>query len=215
MMTRYGIVWGWALMMTLAAATGCKTTGYQQADKTAASLKASARTITQSQDQLDKVITALNGLASQSAGDMTGRYKTFESAVAKLESLAAETNRQNQAVQQQKQDYLKSWDAELAKVKNEDIKARSEARRNQVAAAFDNLRQQYDDVSNAYQPFMSDLNDIKAALSVDLTPAGVAAIAPNIQKASQSAVPLKKELGELADAFKTLSTEMSSSKPSS
>jgi len=75
---------------------------------------------------------------------------------------------------------------------NEDIRIRSEARRNEVAARFARISQQYDDARVAFQPYMSDLRDVQKALSTDLTSGGLSAITEIAAKTTRDAAPLKE-----------------------
>jgi len=92
---------------------------------------------------------------------------------------------------------------------NEDIRGRSETRRNEVASQFDRISRQYDETKSSFQPFMSDLRDVQKFLSTDLTAGGLAAIKDTTAKATKDAVPVKESLGRLSDEFKSLGLSMS------
>jgi hypothetical protein len=109
----------------------------------------------------------------------------------------------------QGKDYFARWDKESAQIQNEDIRTRSETRRNEVASRFDRISEQYDETRTAFRPFMSDLRDVQKFLSTDLTTDGLAAIKDSAAKATQDAVPVKEALGRLSDEFKSLGLSMS------
>ena len=105
--------------------------------------------------------------------------------------------------------YFAKWDQEVATIQNEDIRKRSLTRKNEVAAQFARISQNYDVTQTAFQPFMSDLRDVQKFLGTDLTAGGLAAIKDVSAKANKDAVSLKASLGKLSDEFKALGLSMS------
>ena len=105
--------------------------------------------------------------------------------------------------------YFAGWDQESAQIQNEDIRSRSETRRNEVAARFARISAQYDDARTAFQPYMSDLRDVQKFLANDLTSGGLAAIKEPAAKATTDATAVKESLDRLSDQFKDLGASMS------
>jgi hypothetical protein len=107
--------------------------------------------------------------------------------------------------------YFAKWDKESARMQNEDIRHRSQERKQEVAANFARISQQYDETKTLFQPFMSDLRDVQNYLNTDLTAGGLAAIKDVAAKSASDAIPLKESMGRLSEAFKSLSLSMSTS----
>ena len=109
--------------------------------------------------------------------------------------------------------YFAEWDAQLALIKNEAIKARSQSRKNEVALQLQAIKKSYAEAEVVYRPFLSGLKDVQKYLSVDLTPGGLAAIQDTVAKTVAAAGPLNTSLVQLADDFKAMGLALSSVTP--
>ena len=207
-----------SLSASLAAAvllmTGCaSTTGYDKAADTSTSLEKTAQNIHKGNGQIDAVLFALSSLVNSPAADIKPQFDKFNTAVEKLESLSNDVNTQAASMQTQGADYFRSWDTELAKIQNEDIRSRSSDRKNAVAARFDKVRVSYVQTKAAFIPFMSDLKDIRTALATDLTADGIASVKSFANKANKNSTPLRESLTDLEADFKALGVALSSATP--
>jgi uncharacterized coiled-coil DUF342 family protein len=148
-------------------------------------------------------------LVSNPYPDLRQQYKRFDNAVTELSESVKDLASKAEEMKSRGADYFAKWDKESAQIQNEDIRSRSEIRRNEVAARFNRMSEQYDEARTAFRPFMSDLRDVQKFLSTDLTAGGLAAIKDTAAKASQDAVPVKESLVRLSDDFKSLGLSMS------
>lgn len=205
-------------LFTLAAAvgfiTGCASDNYKKSANTAAALNQSAGMITKDNTLIDESLADLNDLVSNPYPDLRKQFEKFNHAVNELGESAKDLASKAEEMKSQGADYFAKWDKESARIQNEDIRSRSEARRNEVASRFGRISQQYDETKAAFRPFMSDLRDVQKFLSTDLTAGGLAAIKGTAAKATQDAVPVKESLGRLSDEFKSLGLSMSPTTPS-
>jgi hypothetical protein len=205
-------------LFTLAAAvgfiTGCASDNYKKSANTAAALNQSAGMITKDNTLIDESLADLNDLVSNPYPDLRKQFEKFNHAVNELGESAKDLASKAGEMKSQGADYFAKWDKESARIQNEDIRSRSEARRNEVASRFGRISQQYDETKAAFRPFMSDLRDVQKFLSTDLTAGGLAAIKGTAAKATQDAVPVKESLGRLSDEFKSLGLSMSPTTPS-
>lgn len=192
---------------------GCASHGYQKAGDTSTTIEKTARNIHKGNGQIDAVLFALSGLVNSPAADIKPQFDKFDSAVKKLDSLAKDVNDEASAMQAQGADYFRTWDEELAKIQNEDIRARSSDRKTAVAASFDKVRVSYVQTKASFIPFMSDLKDIRTALATDLTAGGVASIKGVANKANENVTPLRESLTDLEADFKALGIALSSATP--
>ncbi len=207
-----------ALSASLAAAVllmaGCASpTGYDKAADTSSTLEKAAQNIHKGNGQIDAVLFALSSLVNTPAADLKPQFEKFSSAVGKLESLSDDVNTQAASMQTQGDNYFRSWDLDLAKIQNEDIRTRSTDRKNIVAANFNRVRMSYVRTQAAFIPFMSDLKDIRTALSTDLTAGGIASIKPVAKKADNNVTPLRESLTALEGEFTKLGISLSATTP--
>jgi uncharacterized phage infection (PIP) family protein YhgE len=189
--------------------TGCASDNYKNSANTAASLNQAAGMITKGITLIDQSLADLNDLVSNPNPDLRIQFKRFNNAVDELATSDKDVASKDAEMKSQGAEYFARWDKELAQIQNEDIRSRSETRRNEVASHFERIRQQYEQTKTAFQPFMSDLRDVQKFLSTDLTAGGLAAIKDTAAKATQDAVPLKESLGRLSNEFKSLGLSMS------
>ena len=198
-----------ACAVILGLIAGCSSSGYEKAADTAASLSKSSEGITKSGALVDKTLAALNDLVNNPKPDLRKQFSAFNDSVNDLGSMAKDADGKAKDMKSQGADYFKTWDKQMATIKNEDIRNRSEARKGEVASKFGRISQSYDETRTAFAPFMSDLRDVQKFLSTDLTAGGLSAIKGVAAKANADAVPLKSALGKLSDEFKGLGLSMS------
>jgi hypothetical protein len=197
------------LATAIGLATGCASTGNDKAASTAKSLTRSSRMIVKSSLLIDQTLAHLNDLVANPESDLRKQFKAFNSSVDDLGATAKEVSCQAETMKAKGAAYFAKWDEETAKMQNEDIRHRSEARQQQVAAQFARISQQYDETKAAFQPFMSDLRDVQKFLGTDLTAGGLAAVKGTAAQATSHAVPLQESLGRLSEEFKSLGLSMS------
>jgi chromosome segregation ATPase len=197
------------LAAAVAFATGCASTGNDKSASTVKSLAKSSKLIEKGNQQIDQTLAKLNDLISNPAADLQKQFAAFDSSVNDLGSTAKSVSNKAEQIKAQGADYFENWDKESAKMNNEDIRHRSQARKQEVAANFDRISKQYDETKAAFQPFMSDLRDIQGYLNTDLTAGGLVAIKSSAAKATSDAIPLKESIRSLDEAFKGLKVSMS------
>jgi hypothetical protein len=192
---------------------GCASSGYKQAARTSSSLQDAAQGIDQSLAPLDIALATLTDLSDNPRADITAQFKKYRAAVTRLES-TSDTMRVNAtAMKERGADYFKTWDEELAKIRNEDIHTRSLDRKNAVAARFERVRVSYVQATADFAPLMADLKDIRTALATDLTPGGLASIKGLAAKANLQAPALRMALSQLSADFKELGVALSPATP--
>ena len=163
--------------------------------------------------QLDKTLASLNNLVTQPQADLRPQYKDFAANVAAVQSAAKDLAAARSKIAADQTDFFAKWDQQIAQMQNQDIKALSQSRRDEVARNLTTIKTSYAQTDMAFKPFLADLSDVQKYLSVDLTTAGLAAIKGPVAKTGQDAVPLKASLTKLAGDFKTLGASMSSVSP--
>jgi Protein of unknown function (DUF2959) len=205
-----------ALDLTLAAlliaVTGCQTSNYETGNATARVLKTSAGKLATAKGRVDTTLAALNDLVNNPA-NLPVQYGKYSDAVAGLQSSAKDVAAEIADMRARSTAYFQAWDQQAALIQNVDIRARSLARKKEVLDRFTKVKLSYTQVSDAYHPFLSDLQDIQTALGTDLTAGGIAAIKEVAQKANKDAIPLKKAGDDMSDDLNDMSAAMYSSVP--
>lgn len=198
-----------AIAAVVVLMAGCTSTGYKKAGDTSTAIEKTASNIHKGNGQIDAVLFSLSSLVNSPEADLKSQFSKFDSAVTKLDSLATDVNTQAAAMQSQGADYFRTWDGDMAKIQNEDIRARSNERKIAVAARFDAVRLSYVQTKAAFVPFMSDIKDIRTALATDLTAGGIDSIKSSANKAKSNVTPLRESLSSLEADFRALGVSMS------
>lgn len=194
-----------AVAIAVGIVAGCSSpTGYQKGARTGTALNNAADGITQADAQIERTLVALNDLLARPQPDLRGQFRTFTSEVERLDSMSRRIASQADSMKSRGAAYFDQWSRDIAAIQNEDIRSRSEARKQEVAARFQKIATNYTEVKAAFQPFMSDLRDVQRFLATDLTPGGLAVVGKFAQKANAEAVPLRKSLAKLAGEFREM-----------
>ncbi len=189
--------------------SGCATTGYEKGNSTANTLSASSHMVAKANVLIDETLANLNDLVSHPGPDLHKQFNAFNNSVNELGMTSRDVTVKSDRMKLQGAAYFKNWDDEAAMIKNEDIRKRSVARKNEVSAQFDRITKLYEETKAAFDPYMSDLRDVQKYLSLDLTSGGLLSIKDAVTKATEHAAPLKEAIGKLSGEFKDLGFTMS------
>jgi hypothetical protein len=194
---------------------GCASSGYKQGNKAAATIQSAADGVATLPGLINQTLTTLNALVESPQADLRPQFKALQSNISALESAAKAVASDRRQLGEDTKKFLADWDAELGQIQNQDIKARSQTRKDQVLQQLENVKRSYSEFDQAFRPFMADLQDVRKYLSVDLTRNGLAAIKEPVAKAANDSAPLKESTFKLAADFKALGGAMSSVAPQS
>lgn len=183
---------------------GCATRGYERAENTADSVTEAAREIDLARKQVADATQALNILINGNPADLRAGFERYRRSVEALESTYAEMTQKADRMDADGQSYFEEWDKRLAQMRNEDIRARSLERQQEVTTRFRGIQQSYREAKILFPPLLSRLRDIQRLLGVDLTPAGIASARPSAGGIEEDAARLRQVLDGLADRFNQL-----------
>ncbi len=206
-------VWLASVALACLLAAPLQAQAYKKGQKTAADLQTLAREVQQGGKQIGLVMNALNQMMDAPGSDLRKQYSEFVKAAKKMGSIADGARKRRIAIQANRQNYIKAWDAELAKIQNEDIKSRGLERRQEVDAKLQKLASAAAAAAADYRAFEADIVDIQKYLATDLTRAGLEAVKPVAQAADEHAGKLRASLIELETQLKALGVAMSAAQP--
>lgn len=202
------------LAVVCALLVGCTSSNeYKPAVKTSSSLQQAAQTVDKTSDQVDASLRSLNAIMMR-PGDMSTAFKTYNNSVSDLESTSDDVSKKVAAMREQRDAYFAQWDKDLATIKNEDVRTRSEQRKAEIQAEFKKVQTDYTQLQRSLRPFMGDLKDIRTSLSFNMTNAGITGIQGLAKKANDDAVPVRQSLNALSADFKELGVAVATTMPS-
>ena len=203
---------------------GCTTTGYQKGDKAAQSLRNASAQVQAENSALDLTMATLRDLVNttgaeaqpdakrfnQPSVDLKPGFERFSKALDRLQAAAARNDQAAAQIAQKHAAYLANWNKELATMKYESVKTRSEARKNEVSRRFESVDRRYAEARAATQPLIAYLIDIRKALSNDLTTGGLEAVKSIVQNAEENTTKVRAALARLTNELNASSTQMAS-----
>ena len=167
------------------------------------SLSDTRSAIVSAKAQVNKTVAAMNNLSS--GGDLRSNYTKFSDAIAQTQSDAERARKRAEEMRSRAKEYTAKWEKEMESISSPELRASAEQRRTQVRQNFDAVSQAARDAKAAYEPFMQDLTDIQKALALDLTPAGVQAVRPTMDRVNADATTLNSKLDALIAALDRVS----------
>lgn len=197
---------GLGLLLVAFVSAACATTGFQRSSNIADTMAKQTQIAQEAKPQVDAMLASLEEL-TRAQGDMRPAFQKFSDTLDDTEKVAARTRKTGQTIREKEADYFTEWQKESAQITNPQIKAATEARQGEVKTKLASLSQTGKTAGDLYDPFISDMKDIRTYLSNDLTTSGVKKIEPTIQKARQDGAALQKAL----DDFNRASTDVQAS----
>jgi hypothetical protein len=194
----------------VAALAGCASTGYDRSDAAARSLQNAAAEVQAESHSLDTALAALKDLVNSPSADLKVQYRTYETALDGLVAAAERTESTGKGMRQKNAAYFEAWDKQLADMNYEYIRKSSEARKTEVSNQFQIVDRRYEEMHSAIKPLIVYLQDIRKALSADLTREGLDAVKPIVAKADENAARVQTALASLATDLTVSGTRMSS-----
>jgi hypothetical protein len=207
---RAGLLLAMVGCSTLALLTGCETDGFKKGDSAARSYRDASWEVQAESRTLDSTIASLNSLVNQPAADLKPQFERFDQCLYQLEHAAERNEHAAVRIAARNAEYLDAWNKELSTMSFEAVRARSEARKTEVSGHFDAVNRRYSEARSTTEPLIDYLNDIRRALSTDLTPAGLESIKPIVSNANANARKVQEALGRLSTELASSSASMSS-----
>jgi chromosome segregation ATPase len=198
-----------ALLIPALATVGCasfsRSPGHLRGQTTSDSITTAANEIENARRQLADTSNALGALVNQPTFDLPAAFERYRSSVTAMERTVGAVNSEAENMQKQGQRYFEHWNSQLAAMQNEDIRARSATRQQEVTRQFTEIQQQYQEARQQLPVLMAHLRDIQKLLSADLTPAGIASAREFAGRAENEALRVRQTLDRLAESFRSVS----------
>jgi chromosome segregation ATPase len=201
---------GITIAIALVTMVGCAKT-FKEGTKTATSIQNVEREARVGQDHVNATMAALDDMFNNQEGDLKEQFKSYSKSLDKLDSQAKRVKKQGETMASTKADYLQQWDAQMATIESKTIRQTGEQRRKNVEEMFTKVKSEMDAAGKVFDPFMSKLNDIRTAMSMDLNRNGLNAMRPVATEAKADAVVINKRLDGAISTLSKAATALSSS----
>ncbi|KXK32104.1 MAG: hypothetical protein UZ01_00645 [Candidatus Brocadia sinica] len=178
--------------------------------KAVSSIEEFRKELSKNLNQVTETLTALNQIAKTGEGDLYKPYKNFVKQLDRTTENSRNMSKHADDMAMKGKQYFDTWEKELSNIINSELRSKGKERRGEVSNTFSRITNLAQKVQSTYQPFISDLTDIKTALGNDLTTTGIVTLKPYITKANENAKTVMAKLQELADEVDRVTNALSS-----
>jgi len=204
---------GFTSAMAVLAICGCASTNYQRADAASDSLHRAAMEIRAESSAIDVTLASLDNLVNQPQPDLKPQFARYSKSLDRLVDASRRAEKSAEVAHQKSAEYFDSWDKQTATIKYEVVRDQSVSRKTQVSNEFNTVNERYRENQAVIEPLISYLQDIRTALSTDLTSGGIQSVRGLAQNAEQNARKVQVALARLSDELSDSGARMSSIAP--
>ena len=190
--------------------TGCQTAGYKKSDAAAANAQVAAKCVQAESQELEATIGALNELVNQPATNAEPQFLKFDQALDRLLASASRAASEVNRISSKRAAYFAVWEQEIPTIQDPVTRRVSAAREADVRGEFDATIRGCHETQTNVQPLIVYLQDIRKALSTDLTRNGLFAIQSSVASANNRARIAQTALAQSAADLDTLSARTAS-----
>ena len=186
-----------------------KTTGMERSEKTSNTMQTVQKDYQQALVQIDATNASLDALLNAQPDGLKPAFASYSDNVAKMDDKGKVLMKHNEKMKVQGQNYFDEWRKEGNKYTNPEIQKLSEERRAHLTEAFDRIASSGAGVTGSLTAYLSNIKQIQTYLSNDLTPNGMRAIMPVVDKTVADGSILKSAIQPVVSAIETAKAEMS------
>jgi hypothetical protein len=191
--------------------TSCSTTGMQRSEEVQSTMQTVDNDIKKTIVQLDAIGASLDELTKPGQADVKRAFELYSKNVSKIKDMEKDFDKHADEMKKSGKDYFSEWDKKDQKYDNPEIQKRSDERRAALSNIYDKIAENSVGVKQAFKTYVSDVNQIQAYMSNDLTNKGITSIASLSDKTVLNGNYLKNELVNLQSAIEDARYEMTQS----
>ena len=189
--------------------TGCGTTaGYKQADKTGEGVAGFRQEIVNGKKAIDNTMTALGQIEATANTNPRKAFEQYSASLANLESVSEKAKKRGAEMRARGQAYFADWEKQMAEVKNPEIRNLAIQQKAKLQATFDSIKQYTEPLKAQFDPWLSNLKDLRTYLSNDLTTSGVDAAKGLFTKTQSEGMEVQKTTNALVAELNTLAATL-------
>jgi DNA anti-recombination protein RmuC len=179
-------------------------------EQLAASIRDTRNEVVGTRDQLQATVNALDALVKQKEGDLKPAYDEFVAQVSKTQSDAAATKTRAQKMQANAKTHFGSWQKEIDGITNEKLLKKAQKRLDKVEKSYNKAISQLEDAATSFEPYLSDLADVKKILANDLTRGGIKSIKGTVSKAKFDLSTVRNHIFDANKELESMEKSLSS-----
>jgi hypothetical protein len=168
------------LLVAAALMAGCQTHGLSE--QTQQKLTYVQTEVSMGRGSVVQVGAMLRLLRDADPAQVKPTADAYGRSVQNLEDKAGGVGFVLEMADQRATEHFAKWEKTITDLSNADLQASATERKNEMAAAFDDVRTKMNALRTDFRPFMSRLKDIQKAITADATAAGRNAMLPSIKE---------------------------------
>lgn len=197
------LVLGLGLLTALAASAS--------QEQLAASIRATRDEVTATRDQLQATVTALETLVSQKEGSMKPAYDAFVREVERTQEKAALTTSRSAKMQSEAKAHFGAWQKEIDGISSASLRKKGQKRLDSVQKGYGKASGSLGRAATSFEPYLSDLADIRKILANDLTPGGVRSIRRTVSQAKFDLGSIRSHINATIEELDKMAKSLTSS----
>lgn len=198
-------------LATVITSASCSTTGMQRSEEVQSNMQTVDNDIKKTIVQLDAIGASLDELTKPGQADVKRAFELYSENVSKIQKMEKDFEKHADEMKESGKDYFSEWNKKDQKYDNPDIQKRSDERRAALGNIYDKIAENSVGVKEAFKTYVSDVNEIQAYMSNDLTTKGITSIASLSDQTVRNGNYLKNELVNLQSAIEDARSEMTQS----
>ena len=188
---------------------GCASTSADRAAGMSHDVVQTGKNLEASRQAVSQCLSTLNQLITQTSGDMRGQYKDYLASVKSLGKTSDKVDASINKMMDNSRIYFADWANQIDAISDATLKQLSTDRKQQALTSLTELKKSVDEVRTAYNPLAKDLDDIGLYLGNNLTPDGIGAMKPRLDKIKVEALGVRDALAASATALGKFSGTLS------
>src|SRR5262245_9544576 len=192
--------------------TGCKSTGVDQSEATAQSMRDLKQALADAPTKITAVSSSLQDIAENGA-DMKAAFATFSQNVDVLIAHRDRVRSLRAEVDANRDTFTQAWEKRTAGIEDASLKQRSMERREAVLTKFDALKQTADAGKAEFEPWMKLVVDVRTYLEHDLNPGGVASVDDKIKEISNTAASVNNKITTVVSGLDDMAKAIAATRP--
>lgn len=199
--------------VTALVLSGCASSkGYSQADKTGKGIADFRDEVVKLKKAADGAMANLTLTTETAATDPRKAYDAFAKSVGEVEAARARAGKRAADMKAAGEAYFKQWEEQLASIENPDIRKLAESNKTKLSETFKKLGPLLQQAKADFDPFASDLKDLRSYLGQDLTVTGVDSARKIIEKTRKNGVTLQKSLDDLIAEMNSIAATLTAAR---
>lgn len=196
------------LLATTFTIASCSTTGMQRSENVQSSMKTVDDDIQDIVVQIEAIGSSLNELTKPGQADVKRAFDTFSNNASKIGKMEKDFSDHADEMTESGKTYFKEWEKNNEQYDNPEIQRSSDERRTELSKIYDRIAENNEGVKEAFRIYVSDISQINAYMSNDLTTKGITSIASLSDQTVRNGNTLRNELENLQAAIEDARAEM-------